>query len=71
MVVHQDSLDETLLNQIKSSFQTLISIKDKRFEKTKDDSLNFELRIYHRNRKTFKLSTSVSVNIFKIILINL
>ena len=67
MVVHQDSLDETILNQIKSCFQTIIdtdlSLKkiDRTFNKMNANLFKYELKIKHKNFKTSsKVLTYVS-----------
>jgi hypothetical protein len=64
MVVHQDSIDETILNQIKSCFQTIVDTNDKTLKKTNlifnklnKNLLKYELKIKHKN---FKSSTKIS-----------
>ncbi len=64
MVVHQDSIDETILNQIKSCFQTIVDTNEKTLKKTNlifnklnKNLLKYELKIKHKN---FKSSTKIS-----------
>jgi hypothetical protein len=64
MVVHQDSMDETILNQIKSCFQTIVDTNEKTLKKTNlifnklnKNLLKYELKIKHKN---FKSSTKIS-----------
>ena len=58
MVVHQDSLDETIFNQIKSCFQTTIdatqAIKktDLALKKLNGNLFKYELKIKHKNLKS-------------------
>ena len=64
MVVHQDSIDETILNQIKSCFQTIADTNEKTLKKTNlifnklnTNLLKYEIKIKHKN---FKSSTKIS-----------
>jgi hypothetical protein len=67
MVVHQDSLDDTILNQIKSCFQTIIDTglylkkTDRAFNKMNGNLFKYELKIKQKNFKTSsKVLTYVS-----------
>lgn len=62
MVVHKDSLDETVLNQLKSVFQTVINVNDTNlkqnelllFSKLNKQIFKYNLKIDCRNSKTAK-----------------
>lgn len=50
MVIHQNSIEESLLNQIKSVFQSVLVVKEKDNRKLN----RYDLQVIHRNKKSHK-----------------
>lgn len=59
MVIHKDSIDETVLNQISSAFQTVINIRENKpgFNalSKKSQNFNYDLQLIHKNTKSSKV----------------
>ena len=69
MVIHKDTVDETSLNQIKSTFQTIINVtqlqstflESKTDELSKRETSKYDLSIRHRNLKSAQVKLYVSI----------
>jgi hypothetical protein len=61
MVAHHDSIEEVLLNNIKSAFQTIIYVNEKNLKHLNANIIKFDLSIQHKNKRTFKVQSSVSL----------
>lgn len=68
MVLHEDSIEETIVNQMKSLFQTVIQITDTKQKPTdlqlgsRKQIFKFVLKINQRNLVTSKTIVHVSKN---------
>lgn len=68
MVIHRDSVEETVLNQIESTFQTVINVTQlqstflstKPGEMSKKETLKYDLNISNRNLKSAIVKLYVS-----------
>jgi hypothetical protein len=56
MIAHQDSIEQVLLSHIKSVFQTIVYVNEKSSNR---NLLKFDLKIEHKNKRTFKVQSSV------------
>ena len=60
MVIHKDSIDETVLNQISSVFQTVINLKELNDSVKKTETINYDIQLIHKNIKSSKVKFFVS-----------
>lgn len=73
-VAHKDSLEDSILNQIKNIIQTVIYINDTKmkqnelnmFSKLNKQILKFNLKIDHRNLKSCKVLSHVRTVVYKV-----
>jgi len=55
MVINKDSIDETVLNQISSVFQTVIYLKELNDSVKKTETINYDIQLIHKNIKSSKV----------------
>jgi hypothetical protein len=60
MLAHQDSIEDVLLNHIKSVFQTIVFVDEKNAKHLNSNLVKYDLKIEHKNKRTFKIQSSVS-----------
>ena len=63
MVIHKDSLEDSVLNQFKSNFQTVIYSKQMTLD-TNEANLKYQIEIENRNFKTAKMTVYVNKKYF-------
>jgi len=64
MLIHKDSVDKTVLNQIISVFQTVINIKENQFSVSESKSgkkklAKYDIQMTHKNMKSSKVKLFV------------
>jgi len=62
MIIHKDSVDESLLNQLKSYFQTVIYSVSKTSLLSSPNSLKYVIDIESKNLKSSKFNVHTNVN---------
>ena len=67
MLIHKDCVDDVLLNQIKSIFQTVVNVKyiplntnENLMRKSDREVYKFDLELIHKNFNSAKLKTYVN-----------